>query len=383
MTHDSTRSFDRSRDFSHAVVPSIAVLIALLVLIAEPVRAQVGNAGQLLRSGREDANLLLRQYFEPVGRGFGPGLNTGWVTGAETHGVLGFDVRVNASLAAVPTADQSFLVSELSSQLNTIEYLEGPPVSQTVAGADRTGSTVGATYTNPRTGQTERLFEFEMPPGSGFSYVPVPMIQGSVGVPMDTDVSLRLLPSITIQEDLNLNLFGVGARHELNQWLPGGGALPVTISVQTGYTSLDASVAFTVEPDPDPNVENPFPASTWEGQEARINSSGFTMNALVGTNLPFVGVFGGLGWETSTVDVSTPGSYPVVTPNPNYDPTDPESDPKIVQRIDDPVALSYDGANSFRAVVGAEANLLLLNVSASYTIAEYPVIRGSIGFSLR
>lgn len=362
---------------------STVSLALLLTTVDTTARAQFDDAGQILRSGREDANLLLRHYFEPVGRGFGPGLNAGWVTGASTHGVLGFDVRVNASLASVPSADRAFDVAELASRFTTIEHLSGPTTSPTIAGESTPGSTVGATYTNPRTGNTETLFDFRMPEGTGFSYVPAPMLQASVGVPADTDLTLRLLPSITVQDELELNLFGLGARHELNQWLPGGGALPVTLSVQAGYTSLDASVAFEVEPEIDAETENPYSASTWEGQKAEFSSDAFTVNALVGKDLPFVGVFGGLGWETSTVDLATPGSYPVVVPNADYDPNDSESKPRIVEAVESPVDVSYDGANSVRAIVGAKLDLTILEISASYTLAEYPVLRGSVGISFR
>ena len=315
--------------------------------------------------------------------GFGAGLNAGWTTSAETHGVLGFDLSVNASLASVPSVDQSFDVAALESEFQELEYLGGPEISPTVAGPSEPGSTIGATFTNPRTGQQERLFDLQMPEGTGFSMVPVPMVQGSVGIPGDTDLSVRLLPPITVQDELEVQLFGIGGKKEINSLLPAASALPVTLSLQAGYTQLDATVDFDVQPEVDADTENPYTAGEWDGQRAEFSSSGLTINALVGKDFPFVDLFGGLGWETSTVELATPGSYPVVVQNPDYDPTDSESKPKRVEKIERPVDLSYDGANSVRATVGATLNLFVFDISASYTVADYPVIRGTVGFSFR
>ena len=359
----------------------LAAVLLLLAGTATTANAQFGDAGAILRAGKADANLLLRHYFAPIGRGFGAGLNAGWTTSAETHGVLGFDLSVNASLASVPSVDQSFNVAALESEFQELEYLGGPEVSPTVAGPSESGSTIGATFTNPRTGQQERLFDLQMPEGTGFSMVPVPMIQGSVGIPGDTDLSVRLLPPITVQDELEVQLFGIGGKKEINSLLPAASALPVTLSLQAGYTQLDATVDFDVQPEVDPETtEDPYPESDWEGQRAEFSSSGLTINALVGKDFPFVDLFGGLGWETSTVELATPGSYPVVVENPD---PDPESPAKIVEKIERPVDLSYDGANSVRATVGATLNLFVFDISASYTVADYPVIRGTVGFSFR
>ncbi|MDX1617215.1 MAG: DUF6588 family protein [Balneolaceae bacterium] len=359
------------------------LFLGLICFTSAPAFAQFDLAGEILRSGQEDANILLREYFKPVGNGFGADLNSGWFSTAKTHQVLGFDVTVNASMALVPDIDQAFNVVDLESQFNTLEYLGGPQESPTIAGDETPGSTVGATFFNPATASTETLFEFDMPEGSGFPYVPAPMIQASVGIVKNTDITLRWLPQIPLPNDLELNLFGLGVKHGLNQWLPGGKLLPVDLSVQAGFTNLDASVNFDVQPEVDAETENPFPASTWEGQKAEFSASAFTINALVGKTLPFISVFAGVGYETSTVDISTPGTYPIVVPNTQFNPSDPNSQPKIVDTVENPVDLSYDGSNSIHGLIGARLRLFVLNISASYTIADYPVGQIGIGFGFR
>jgi len=355
------------------------LLLGLLCFTAAPAFAQFDNAGSILRVGRDDANILMREYFKPVGNGFGADLNSGWFSTAKTHQLLGFDVTVNASVAIVPDLDQVFNVADLQSEFTALQYLGGSQESPTIAGDKNLSdpSIVGVTYTVPLTSTTRTLFSEELPGGLGQPYIPAPMIQASVGIVKNTDITVRFLPKLQLPNDLDLNLFGLGVKHEMNQWLPGGKLIPVDISVQAGFTKMDASVNFDVQPEVDANTTDPNPASTWDGQKGEFSASAFTINALVGKTLPFVSVFAGVGYETSTVDISTPGSYPVTIL------VDPVTDEKRVEAVENPIDLSYDGSNSFHALVGARIKLFILNISASYTLADYSVLQVGVGFGIR
>ncbi len=348
-----------------------------------PAFAQFEDAGQILRSGAQDANLLMREYLKPVGKGFGADLNSGWFSTAKVHALGGFDLTINASLALVPDTDRLFDVTELSFQ--EIEYISGGPETPTIAGTDEVGARIGSqdTFFNPNSGQVERYFEFDLPQGSGYPYVPAPMIQASVGLIKKTDVTLRYMPPLPLPNDVEFNLFGIGVKHEINQWLPGGKLLPVDLSLQAGFTNLSASVDFEVLPEVDNETDNEFSPETWEGQKGEFKTNAFTINAIVGKTLPFVSVFGGVGFQTSKVEISTPGSYPVTVPNENYDPFDPNSNPKKIAKVDDPINLEYKDNSSLHALVGARLKLLILNISASYTISKYPVAQVGVGFGIR
>ncbi|MDX1639414.1 MAG: DUF6588 family protein [Balneolaceae bacterium] len=360
--------------------------IMVLILFAGsvmPAQAQFDDAGEILRAGQQDANILLEQYLKPVGKGFGADLNSGWFSTAKTHATLGFDITLNVGAAVVPSSDQMFNVEDLP--LQEVEYISNGPQTPTVAGDDQTGALIGSesTFFNPNTGQNERVFELNLPQGSGYPYIPAPMLQASVGVIKNTDVTVRYLPQVPLPNDLEVKMFGLGLKHEINQWLPGGNLLPVDLSVQGGFTNLDATLPFEVTPNADQDTENPFPASTWEGQEANFSANAFTINALVGKTLPIISVFGGVGYQTSSVDIGVDGSYPVEAPNDQYNPTDPDSKPKTIEKIDDPVSLSYDENSSLHALIGARLKLLIFNISASYTLSEYPIAQVGVGIGIR
>ncbi|SMO42290.1 DUF6588 family protein [Fodinibius sediminis] len=362
----------------------------LLIAGASPLRAQLDNAGTIIKAsateqGRQDANTLLKAYFKPIGKGFGTDLNTGWFNTAKTHSLLGFDLTVSASVARVPGSDRSFNVQKLN--LKELEYIEEEstsPVTPTAFGPGESNTTMGAyySYTNPQTGEQQReRVDFEMPAGTDVPYVPAPMVQASVGFIKGTDVTVRYVPPLDLPNDIKLDLWGVGLKHDITEWLPGGKLIPVNISLQAGYTKLNSSIAFNVDPEQGADVENNYDPSTWNGQKAALRTNAFTVNALVGKTLPFISLYGGIGYETSSLVIDTPGSYPVTVPNEDF--PDQSSQPKKIKKVDNPIDISYDKNSSFRGLVGTRIKLAFFNVTASYTLSKYPVGQVGVGFSFR
>lgn len=360
-----------------------------MILSLNTAQAQIEDVGELLRSGVDDSNLLLENYLKPYADGFGANLNTGWNNSARPYKTLGFDIRVNAAFAFIPTSDEFFNILELENQFQEIEVLNSTSFTPTIAGESENRAVVGRTYTNPATGRQEELFSFELPDGTGFGYAPSPMVQATVGLIKDTDVSLRLVPTVnTPSVDGQVSLFGIGAKHGLNQWIPGGALLPVDLSVQFGYTKFNFEIQTDVLPeggavdDPNDDIYNTYDASQWENQEVSVESSGYTANLLVGKSLPILSVFAGVGFQSSTTDIAANGSYPVTVPNDGYNPTS-QPEPKAIDAITDPISISVDGSNSVHALAGFRIRLGFIAVSGSYTLSDYPVANVGVGLSFR
>ncbi|MGM0506344.1 MAG: DUF6588 family protein [Bacteroidota bacterium] len=382
----------QTRRSTRVTVLSALLFLALSVAITPRAQAQLGDAGEILRSGANDANLLMENYLKPFGAGFGANLNAGWVNTARAYKPLGFDLRANAGVALVPSADQSFSITSLA--LQQVSLLDGPSTTPTISGDDVSSTELGQefTYTDGNGDQqTEQLYSFVMPQGIGFPYVPAPMVQLTVGAMKDTDVSLRYFPTYDIEDVGSIGLFGFGVKHGINQWLPGGDMMPVDLSVQFGYTSLDVSADFDVQPviDGETFVPSGFEegAAQWNGQGADLKASGYTINALVGKTLPILSIYGGVGMESSNMTIKTPGNYPLNVPNDNYDPSasagSPESHTKTIESTATPIDLDLDGENSFHAMAGLRIRLAILTISGSYTLAKYPVANVGVGISIR
>lgn len=361
------------------------LLFGLFTFNASPTFGQVGDIGDILQSGREDANTLARAYLEPFGSGFGASLNTGWTNTAKTHGKFGFDITVSSGLAIVPDGAKSFNVNELG--LKKLELEGSDPNSPTINGADETGSLLAA-YEDIN-GSREKLLEFNMPEGSGFGYVPAPMIKAGVGLIKDTELMLRYTPKTKIGDFGNFNLFGVGAKHGINQWLPGGKMLPVNLSVMFGYTNMEVGSDLDLPAqnviDNPSDTYNEYSSSQWDGQSVALNTDAWTINALVGKSLPMISVYAGIGYEASTFSITTPGSYPTVVPNENYDPnsTTEETRPLKVDALQEPIDISLDGDNGMRALAGFRLKFTVLHISGSYTLSNYSSYNLGVGISFR
>lgn len=213
--------------------------------------------------------------------------------------------------------------------------------------------------------------------------MPAPVIQASLGVPADSEISVRYVPPVTSGNvDGSVSLYGLGIKHGLNQWFPGGAAFPVDFSIQLGYTEFNFDIDTDVQPENGSDIRNDFTAEEWENQTIELQTSGFVGNLLVGRNFPFISLFAGAGIQSSTSDIITKGSYPITVPNANYDPsTSPET--KAIESVRDPFDLSIDGENSIHALAGFRIRLGILALSGSYTIADYPVANVGIGLSFR
>lgn len=368
----------------------IVLFMGLINFTTMPAQAQVGDVGSILQASADDANILVKEYLKPFGSGFGASLNSGWTNVAQPHKTLGFDVTVSTGLAVVPTTDKTFDVTQIG--LQELEVENGPNTLQTISGASDPEITSLAAYEDiDGDGTREKLFGFDMPSGTGFGYVPAPELKAGIGIIKDTELMLRFVPKVNIRDYGTFEQFGVGAKHGINQWIPGGALLPVDISLMVGYTDQTVSSDFRLTGEDvivDPNnTENPYAnqPETWDGQRVEINSEAYTVNALVGKSLPIISVYGGVGFESSNMAISTPGTYPTIGENPDFDQNNPNSgeEPLIVETLDKPINVSVDGENSFHALAGFRLRFTIFHVSASYKLAQYSTLNAGFGISFR
>lgn len=350
-------------------------LLLLVFGFSNVTLAQLSNIGQLIQAGKQDANTLAEAYLNPLGRGFGAGLNSGWIMSPVPHKKLGFDISARIGLAMVPSNDQTFDVNALN--LSNLHYQNGPQNSPTFSGPKESGATF--TVQQQLNGQTYNIGNITLPKGTGFHFVPTPMLQAGIGLIAHTQITIRYLPKTNLKKYGNYQLFGVGIQHGLNQYLPGGKLLPVKLSIMAGYTDFKASGNLTVNPMVDGNTTDSYPSSTWDGQQVKTETKAFTVNALVGKNLPIIAVYAGVGYESSKMSTSTPGSYPLTVP----DPTSSNVNHKKVVKIDTPVDIKIKGANSFRALVGFKLKLTIFYISGTYTISKYTMANVGFGLNFR
>lgn len=341
--------------------------ILLFTSISLPSFAQIDNIGELIRTGRADAEKLTRAYLKPLPSGFGGDINSGWFMNAKPHKKFGFDLQIRGAAAFVPSSDQTFDVNELNLQRARLADGETTSISPTIGGEDNSGPELVIEDENG-----DEVGRFNLPSGTGYNLVPAPMLQASVGLVRDTDITARFIPQ-SKTDNIEYGMLGFGVKHGINQWLPGGNLIPVDLSVMAGYTNIDVTGNLNLDPEGIP-ADQEAATANYDNQEAKITLNTFTVKALVGKSLPFISVYGGVGYETSTFDLDVVGNYPVNVSTPlgnGYD------------LVSDPIGYEEDGNNTFSLLAGANLKLLFFNIFAEYTLADYSVLNAGIGFSFR
>lgn len=350
-------------------------LIILAFMTTGTVYAQLGDIGAFLRAGADDATILTKEYLKPFPTGFGTGLNAGWNEEAAPKKKLGFSLQIRSSLALVPSSDQEFDISTLD--LSNMEVAAGEnPITPTIAGNDSPGPEIIVSD-----GNGNQLGSFNMPEGTGFAFVPAPTIQASIGLIKNTDITVRYFPQTDISNFGSFGVLGGAIKHDITQWLPAGNVLPVDISVMFGYNKIDVDADLSLDDngatrDPnDPNLtSNPNP--DFSTQEVVTDTETFVLNAIVGKSLPLISVYGGLGYQKATFDLSMNGDYPV----PSYNPLTPGDDYVV---ISDPIAFSMDSETSVHALAGFRFKLGFLAIYGEATLANYFTANAGVGLSFR
>ncbi len=352
---------------------SAVVLSTLMILFPAGLQAQFTNIDRLIAAGKQDAQILTEEYVKPLPSGFGAGLNAGWNSSASARHPLGFSIQVRGSFAAVPTTDQTFDVDELS--LNRLEKQDpsNEGISPTISGNEMSGERPTMVIRETVRGQTYEVGELELPPGTGFQYVPSPLLQASIGLPYSSEITGRIVPEIDFGDYGSFKMFGLGAKHEVSQYIPGGNMLPVSLSLMAGFNKID--ITGNLDLDPEEGVPQENPETDYENQSVETSFNSFTVNALVGKDLPIVSVYAGVGLETSSMDLDVRGDYPVTV----YKGNPPE---KVVEDVTHPVSYTQDGANNVHALVGGSVSLLFFDFMVEATLGKYSVVNAGVGFGL-
>ena len=293
-----------------------------------------------------------RLYVSPLSTGLGATLNSGFHQSAEPHGTFGFDFGIRV-MAALPPAEADFFQPVLPGSVTyeNVTYqnpyeVAGAGVSPTAVG-DGEGAVLqprpGSSFYNAllAAGEDPNDFTVQFPEGANIPAVPFVVLQGSVGIGLGTDVTLRYLPRFNVHDDFGeLGAFGYGFKHSLTQWLPSPPM--VDVAVTAGWQKF----------------------SIGDYMDASASAYGLIGSVTQGP----VTVYTTVRREEATVDVS----YTVE--NVDGTPGIPEDGVEIGFRNELP-AETHFGA-------GLTLGFMGLQLSGEYAFADYNTVALRIGFSM-
>ena len=353
------------------------ILITAFMLTISTANAQLSDVGKFFAGGVDDAELLLEGYLSPYFNAFGTSLTAGWYNTAKTHKLGGFDVTATFNTVFIPSSDRSFDVSQI--ELSSLQVASADPKSPTIAGNKNPGPDMN--YGPPVPSNTRA---FTMPKGTGYSYVPSPMIQAGVGLIKDTEINGRFMPTWK-SDDTEIGMWGIGFKHGLKQYIPFVKRIPVLhLTVQYGYTKLDGKAGIFVTPDLINADDRNTQGVVWDDQEMVFTTKSHTANLLVSANLPIFCFYGGIGFATTKTNVKLNGHYPMIS---DYD---IDNNRAIVDDngiLENPLDLEFkytDGkVTKPRLSAGLRLKFAVVTIHVDYTYASYSMASAGLGISFR
>lgn len=347
------------------------LLMIASIGITSKTSAQSGFS-DLIKSGPGDATKLVNAYANPLFKGFGVGMNSGWNNTAKAKKLLHFDVRISATGAMIPASDKTFDVT----QIGLSNHLRPANPNETMAptiGGNRSGQ--GPTL-NIYDDQGNKVSQFTTPSGK-LSIIPSPQVQITIGLPKNTDITVRGIPSINFGSNAgSVSMIGFGVKHDIIQDFVGKRAskvIPFDLAIAFGYSRMNSNIPLNVQPDAGAQPANNQQSTDFSNQHIEAHFNSFMAQAIISKKLLFFTPFLSVGYNTANVNAVTVGNYPVTTgENIAFQPT--------YTTFPNPISINEKSISGMRADLGFQLNLAIFRVYASYSAAQYQSFNAGIGF---
>jgi hypothetical protein len=332
--------------------------LCVLALVGSIATAQ-DLSGQLSKMGAQ----AISGYLSPAFLGWATDLNSASFHSADLHDLFGFDVQVKIAANLVKDENKSYtFIPESQYNLGGVILNRGTDYANTITAPTLFGDNNDAilSINNSTTGSIARQALngkalITLPKGLKlpFAGVPLPWLQGSLGLPFGFEVTGRFLPTIKLGDAGKINLTGFGIRYSVDQWIP---LCPVNIAVHFMTTKFSLK----------DSVDNDL-----------ITGKGTSYGLEISKRLLFITLYAGYQMESGSVTLNNFNAN-VLSPDPSGNVTLPWT----VRSI--PITgFSKDDENKSRLTVGVRLLLLIVNVHAEYSLTKTPTAALGVGITLR
>lgn len=370
---------------------TLLLLSCCFVLSGGRVSAQT-DLVQILNTSQSDFTKLMDGYYKPVSKAAGTAMNHGWHNVAEPMRIGRFDLRILASGAFVPTKDQTLDLNTLGLS-NAVIFNRD---SSLTAGLLSSGQGKTIQYfpqgIDTLTGAPASL---ALPSGVGFNVAPIPAIQFNVGLLWGTELSIRFAPPLSFENNQDVlesnegktkvGLWGVGLKHDFQQWIPGFNLWPVKFSLAMGFSHANIKANTALTPNDTTLVlqgGNAKPDySKFTNQQLNFTVNAFHAGLLFSRKFPIITFYGGLWVETSSTKFEILGNYPIAVQD--NDPNSLTFGNTVITEINDPYSITHSfGQASFNLGVRLKLGVFSLFVDYSAGTQGYQNLSTGIGFGL-
>jgi len=349
------------------------IAAALTMCAALGAKAQSGNGGfsALIQSGPADASKLVNAYGEPLFKGIGVGLNSGWYNTAKTKKLLHFDVRISVSVASVPTTDKTFDVTQIGLSNNVRPDNASQVIAPTFGGSKNAQGPLLDIYDD----SGQKVGSFNTPSGK-LGYVPAPQLQLTIGLVQNTDLTVRGIPSVNIGSGNNISSLGFGLRHDLIQDFVGKKAakvIPFDLAVAFGYSHLNMNIGMNVQPDNGAQPKDGQQSTDFNNQHVAATFNNLMVEVIFSKKIAFFTPFVSVGYNNTHTAFGTIGNFPITT-------GETITGTSTYTTYTNPINISETSVDGFRADLGFQLTPGFFRIFVSGSLAQYSSVNAGIGF---
>lgn len=349
------------------------IRIAAFLMLTGPFASGQFDNVDFLRAGAADGIKIIQAYISPWANAFGAGLNGSWYNTAKPHKLGGFDITAAFNIGIVPESAGTYDVGSLG-----LTTLSGSGTASTISGPDAGGPNLTKTVSGVQ------LASFNLPPGTGWRYIPVPTAQVGIGLPFGTELKVRYMPKMNIK-DGDVGLWGIGLMHSIMQYIPGNKLLPVDVSLFGGYTKLQGNVPVSLQPDQSvaSNYSTYDPMTAFNDQNMAAAVQALNVGVIGSVSIPVLTVYGGIGYSKTKTEVNLEGNFPTPVLVTSAMPYAEYNDSGVLKGGTDIPAIKIKNFSGVRMNLGLRVKLAVLTIHADYTRSQYNVLSAGIGISFR
>lgn len=316
-------------------------LTTLLIIFSSTI-----TFSQVIVKETESSQSLIEAYISPLGESIGQGLNNGWFNTAKPHKLGGFDLTFNFNIVSLPNTSLVF-------DPNEIEGFSSNSLSPTLLGKGD-GATI--TYDHP-SGFSET---FKMPDQAvQLNNLPIPTLNLGVGLIKETELNVRYIPNTNYDIKMlgqgSVNLLGIGLKHNLMQWIPLASKLPIHLSIQGAYTTLNTS--FEIKSD---NID----------QMVELNTVAYNYNLILSKKLLMLTPYLSIGYSNSITNFKSETKFNL-------------GDGLNAVEFNIPNDIDFTNLGLMNYSAGIRVQLALLSLHISQSFSEYKTTSIGAGISFR
>jgi hypothetical protein len=346
----------------------LAIILILTIFKASAQNNSGSGFDQLIKSSPGDVTKLIHSYAEPLFKGFGTGLNSGWNNTARTKKLLHFDLHLTANAAWVPDMGKSFDVTKIGLSNHIAPADPSNVIAPTFAGAQSDGPRM-----NIKDDNGVVINNFTMPKGV-LSFVPAPTVQLTIGLVANTDITVRFAPPINLGGDKgSVKDIGFGIKHNIIQDFAGAKKIiPFDLALAVNYNKITYTKPLSVQPTTGSQPAPGTQAADFSTQSLNADVSGLNVQAIISKKMHFFTPFFAVAYQTATSNMSVLGNYPIQSTAPGQS--------LFYTTISNPVNINETSISGLRADIGFQLEASIFRFYASYSVGEYQ--SGNVGIGL-